>query len=130
MGCDRTIMLGERIVATARSTARGQGAEEDLIPRTTISRLVCTTSLMLLGFPAVSQESVRKGADTESGQLTFNNACRTCHTIKEVDNRLGPNLHNVIGMTLAPELRLFQRHERHGLCLGQGEARSLHCKTR
>ena len=34
---------------------------------------------------------------TESGQLTFNNACRTCHTIKEGDNRLGPNLHNVIG---------------------------------
>ena len=67
------------------------------MPRTTISRLVCTTSLMLLGFPAVSQESVRKGADTESGQLTFNNACWTCHTIKEGDNRLGPNLHNVIG---------------------------------
>jgi cytochrome c len=65
--------------------------------RTAIPRLVCTTFLMLLGFPAVSQESARKGADTESGQLTFNNACRTCHTIKEGDNRLGPNLHNVVG---------------------------------
>jgi cytochrome c len=43
------------------------------------------------------QEPARKGADTESGQLTFNNACRTCHTTKEGDNRLGPNLHNVIG---------------------------------
>ena len=29
--------------------------------------------------------------------MTFNNACRTCHTMKEGDNRLGPNLHNVIG---------------------------------
>jgi cytochrome c len=67
------------------------------MPRTSISRLVCTTFLMLLGFPAVSQESARKGADIESGQLTFNNACRTCHTIKEGDNRLGPNLHNIIG---------------------------------
>ena len=67
------------------------------MPRTEISRLVCTTFLMLLGFPAVSQESARKGADTESGQLTFNNACRTCHTIKEGDNRLGPNLHDVVG---------------------------------
>src|SRR4029434_6611165 len=28
---------------------------------------------------------------------TFNNACRTCHTTKEGDNRLGPNLHNIIG---------------------------------
>ena len=43
------------------------------------------------------QELTRKGADTESGQLTFNNACRTCHTTKEGDNRLGPNLHNIIG---------------------------------
>jgi hypothetical protein len=29
-----------------------------------------------------------EAADTESGQLTFNNSCRTCHTIKEGDNRL------------------------------------------
>jgi hypothetical protein len=59
--------------------------------------LVCTTFLVFLGFSAVPQESERKGADTESGQLTFNNACRTCHTIKEGDNRLGPNFHNIIG---------------------------------
>jgi len=65
--------------------------------RTTISGLVGTIFLTLLGFPAASQEPARKGADTESGQLTFNNACRTCHTTKEGDNRLGPNLHNVIG---------------------------------
>jgi cytochrome c len=67
------------------------------MPRPAISGLVCTTFLMLLGFPAVPQEPARKGADTESGQLTFNNACRTCHTTKEGDNRLGPNLHNIIG---------------------------------
>jgi len=65
--------------------------------RTTIFGLVCTISLTLLGFPAAPQEPARKGADNESGQLTFNNACRTCHTTKEGDNRLGPNLHNVIG---------------------------------
>src|SRR2546429_6213328 len=67
------------------------------MPRTAISGLVSTIFLMLLGFPAVPQEPARKDADTESGQLTFNNACRTCHTTKEGDNRLGPNLHNVIG---------------------------------
>jgi cytochrome c len=65
--------------------------------RTAISGLVCTIFLMFLGFPAAPQEPARKGADTESGQLTFNNACRTCHTTKEGDNRLGPNFHNVIG---------------------------------
>src|SRR5262249_13435597 len=31
---------------------------------------------------------------------------------------------------LDPELRLLQRHERRGLCMGQGEARSLHRETR
>jgi len=29
------------------------------------------------------------------GNLIFNNSCRTCHTTKEGDNRLGPNLHNI-----------------------------------
>ena len=65
--------------------------------RSVLSGFVSTTFLMFLGFSAVTQESERKGADTESGQLTFNNACRTCHTTKEGDNRLGPNLHNIIG---------------------------------
>jgi cytochrome c len=65
--------------------------------RLAISGVVCITILMLLGFSAVPQEPARKDADTEAGQLTFNNACRTCHTIKEGDNRLGPNLHNIIG---------------------------------
>ena len=27
----------------------------------------------------------------------FNNVCRTCHTTKERDNRLGPNLYKIIG---------------------------------
>ena len=63
--------------------------------RIAISGLVCTTFLVFLGFSAMPQEGERKG--TESGQLTFNNACRTCHTTKEGDNRLGPNLHNIIG---------------------------------
>ena len=31
------------------------------------------------------------------GQQVFNNACRTCHTTKEGDNRLGPHLYKIIG---------------------------------
>jgi len=67
------------------------------MPRTAISGLVSTIFLMLLGFRGEPQEPARNDDDPESGQLTFNNACRTCHTTKEGDNRLGPNLHNVIG---------------------------------
>jgi len=40
---------------------------------------------------------VRQGNDAISGQQVFNNACRTCHTTKEGDNRLGPHLHKIIG---------------------------------
>src|SRR5262245_57356286 len=31
------------------------------------------------------------------GQLLFNNACRTCHTLRAGDNRLGPNLNRIVG---------------------------------
>ena len=31
------------------------------------------------------------------GQVAFNNHCRTCHSTKEGDNRLGPSLHNIYG---------------------------------
>jgi len=52
------------------------------------------TVYMLSSPSSLSQESVSKPA---SEQQVFNNACRTCHTIKEGDNRLGPNLYKIIG---------------------------------
>jgi cytochrome c len=67
------------------------------MPRIAIVGLACSTFLILLSPSAVPQEPARAGADAGSGQLIFNNACRTCHTTKEGDNRLGPNLHNIIG---------------------------------
>lgn len=33
----------------------------------------------------------------ESPPPAFNNNCRTCHSVKEGDNRLGPSLHNIYG---------------------------------
>ena len=33
----------------------------------------------------------------ESAPPVFNNHCRTCHSVKEGDNRLGPSLHNIYG---------------------------------
>jgi len=36
-------------------------------------------------------------AQEEAGEIAYNNACRTCHSLEEGDNRLGPNLHNIIG---------------------------------
>jgi len=36
-------------------------------------------------------------ASDEAAQQAFNNSCRTCHSVKEGDNRLGPNLSKIVG---------------------------------
>jgi cytochrome c len=45
--------------------------------------------------PALPQAA--QGTEDASGQQAFNNACRTCHMVREGDNRLGPNLHKIVG---------------------------------
>ena len=47
---------------------------------------------------AISQSALAQDAAGKAdGQLAFNNACRTCHTLREGDNRLGPNLYKIVG---------------------------------
>jgi cytochrome c len=50
---------------------------------------------MLASPSALPQTS--QGTEDVSGQQAFNNACRTCHMVREGDNRLGPNLYRVVG---------------------------------
>jgi cytochrome c len=54
-------------------------------------------ALIALSAEALGQETVGRSTGPDDGQLAFNNACRTCHTLKEGDNRLGPSLHKIIG---------------------------------
>ncbi|WGD56539.1 c-type cytochrome [Bradyrhizobium sp. CB1650] len=60
-------------------------------------RLIAAVSLTwLLSAPAsLAQQS--KAAGDEAAQQAFNNSCRTCHSVKEGDNRLGPNLNKIVG---------------------------------
>ena len=54
---------------------------------------VFSTLALLASFaPALAAEE--QGDD---GQVAFNNACRTCHSFKPDDNRLGPTLHGIVG---------------------------------
>jgi cytochrome c len=53
-----------------------------------IARVAAAFILCVAVLPAFAQGE---------GQILFNNACRTCHTVKDGDNRLGPNLHAIIG---------------------------------
>jgi cytochrome c len=61
-------------------------------PLVVLGGMTCT-----LLSPSYGQEQVWQRVDAASGQQLFNNACRTCHTTKEGDNRLGPHLFKIIG---------------------------------
>jgi cytochrome c len=53
-----------------------------------IARIAVAFALSLAAFPALAQDD---------GQILFNNSCRTCHSVKEGDNRLGPSLYGIVG---------------------------------
>lgn len=46
---------------------------------------------------AALMASIPSALAEETGETLFNNSCRTCHSVKVDDNRLGPNLHNIVG---------------------------------
>ncbi|MDE5465580.1 c-type cytochrome [Bradyrhizobium sp. CSS354] len=49
---------------------------------------------LLLTAPASLAQQPASG---DAAQQAFNNSCRTCHSVKEGDNRLGPNLNKIVG---------------------------------
>jgi cytochrome c len=57
-------------------------------------RTTIFSTLALLASFAPTLAAEEQGAD---GQIAFNNACRTCHSFKPDDNRLGPTLHGIVG---------------------------------
>lgn len=71
--------------------------------RAYLTALTLAAALLAGATLAVAQQADQKPADPKAaapaadGQTKFNNSCRTCHTMKEGDNRLGPNLAGIIG---------------------------------
>jgi cytochrome c len=59
--------------------------------------LLSGIAYLVLSTFSASEELVSQNADVTSGQLMFNNVCRTCHSIREGDNRLGPHMRGIIG---------------------------------
>lgn len=47
--------------------------------------------------PASTPDAAGAGGDEDAGQVAFNTHCRTCHSVKPEDNRLGPTLHGIHG---------------------------------
>ncbi|RZN07665.1 cytochrome C [Bradyrhizobium genosp. SA-3] len=58
-------------------------------------RAIGTAALTLLVSPLLSL--AQQPASDDIAQQAFNNSCRTCHSVKEGDNRLGPNLNKIVG---------------------------------
>jgi cytochrome c len=57
------------------------------------------SGIACLSLPTSStpEESTSQNAEVTAGQQVFNNICRTCHSTKEGDNRLGPHVRGIIG---------------------------------
>ncbi len=58
------------------------------------SHILLTAAVCALSFSAGGANAQDAAAD---GKLLFNNACRTCHSVNEGDNRLGPSLADIVG---------------------------------
>jgi len=50
---------------------------------------------LALGVPLVLSAQGSRGVSPD--KTAFNNNCRTCHSPKEGDNRMGPSLGNIVG---------------------------------
>ena len=57
-----------------------------------MKRSIVLFSLFIFVYPAAAW-----AAAEESGEISFNNHCRKCHTIKQGDNRLAPSLYGIVG---------------------------------
>jgi cytochrome c len=60
---------------------------------TKVASLTCGIAYAAL----VSALATTPGEAANAGPETFNSNCRTCHSTKEGDNRLGPSLNKIIG---------------------------------
>jgi cytochrome c len=64
-------------------------------PSTWLRAIASTGALTLL---VIAPSSLaQQPASDDAAQQAFNNSCRTCHSMKEGDNRLGPNLNKIVG---------------------------------
>ena len=58
-------------------------------------RIVATTLAACAGLVRFTVGMSAAPADED--RVAFNNSCRTCHSLKAGDNRLGPSLHGIMG---------------------------------
>lgn len=57
--------------------------------------------ILAAGLVGAAAATAQDSPSAEDPQVAFNNNCRQCHSTKEGDNRLGPNLYQVVGREAA-----------------------------
>ena len=55
------------------------------------------SAAIILAVTAFAAAPAARAEDDNAGQMAFNNACRTCHSVGAGDNRLGPRLNDIVG---------------------------------
>jgi cytochrome c len=73
--------------------------KSSLSPIHFFSRSHIAASYLLCGLLAAlaSSSYAAEEGGASDGKMAFNNNCRTCHSMKEGDNRQGPSLHDIVG---------------------------------
>jgi cytochrome c len=86
--------------ASDSGSARRRRADIARRPTLTHHRNFAKVTSVVWGLACAALLSVLAPARDEAGNAgpeAFNSNCRTCHSAKEGDNRLGPSLNNIIG---------------------------------
>ena len=74
--------------------------------------LLSGIAYLVLSTFSASEELVSQNADVTSGQLVFNNVCRTCHSIREGETGSALTCEaSSEGSWVAAKLLVFQRYE-------------------
>jgi cytochrome c len=90
-----------RGMSWSETETRRSSNEEITINRKIAQAMAFATVSVLMSAQALPQDN-ENGANS-AGKLAYNSSCRTCHSIDEGDNRLGPNLHGIIGREAGSE---------------------------
>jgi cytochrome c len=96
----RLQLQGTRENRNCRTLTIASAKKGDVIMGRLVKTLPIAVALTLSSAQALPQDD---GEGSREGELAFNSSCRTCHSTKDGDNRLGPNLHGIIGREAGSE---------------------------
>jgi cytochrome c len=65
------------------------------------TRIQAVSAILVVSLGLQGGAIALAASPADEGKIAFNNSCRTCHSLKAGDNRLGPSLHGIVGAKAA-----------------------------